>query len=108
MSEPTVPPAARQPQDRRPKTAVQAEADGDPTVDVEWEGLTFTVPASVDDWPIAALDHYEMDRGLAFLRELLGAKQFAQFTAGGNRKARDANSLAAAIQKKAGYGEPGE
>lgn len=106
MSDTTIPEGVKKPQDRKPKTPVQVEADGDPTIDVEWRDRTWTVPATVEDWPVTAMEHYEMNRGTLFLKELLGPAQWATFTGlEPPPRNRDINALATTIQRGAGYGE---
>lgn len=75
---------------------------------VEWNGRTWTVPADDGDWDFQALEALEDGKGIAFLRAVLGRRQFAQFGAGTRRTARDANELMATIMASFGEARQGE
>jgi hypothetical protein len=97
--------------------AAPAEPDTEPTTDgvdevemiaVEWNGRPWTVPADDGDWDYQAIEALESGKGIAFLRAVLGRRQFAQFGAGNRRTARDANDLMATIMAAFGEANQGE
>ena len=61
-----VPEGAKRPQDHLPKkrktAAVRREAEGDGTVDVEFGGQVYRLPADPQDWPVKAARAAENDR----------------------------------------------
>lgn len=77
-------------------------------IDVEWDGRTWRVPADDGDWDYEALEALEHGRGISFLKAVLGRRQFAGFTTGKRRTARDANELMAAIMAQFGEAKQGE
>lgn len=59
------------------KNPVAAEATGS-LIAFDYEGVSYEIsPAS--EWTIEALEAFEDDRIVAFLREILGAEQFQTF-----------------------------
>lgn len=77
---PQIPEGAKTPQDRKP--AAQAEAEGDGTLTVEWEGHEFTIPASADDWSARTTLAFEEGKAVSGVRGILGTKQFASLMEG--------------------------
>jgi len=57
------------------KSAAQAEAEGDETLDVEWQGYTFTIPAQIDEWSGDALEAFEGGKAITAVRELVGSSR---------------------------------
>lgn len=97
-----------------PKPAAQVEAEGDTTITLEWEGLSFELPATADDWDADALEALEQGRAIGGLRKVLGTKRFdelaAQFKAKHGRKwkVRDINSFAAVVAEHYGFDSVGD
>lgn len=78
------------------------------TIDIDWNDQTWKVPADPDLWDFAAIEALENGRGIAFLRAVLGRRQFARFEAGNRRTARDAADLMNIITSRTGEENPGE
>jgi hypothetical protein len=55
----------------------EAEATGEETVEVTFEGHTYTIPASVDDVDIEVIRAFERNAGMAIVDGLLGQDQMA-------------------------------
>lgn len=53
-------------------SAVQAEATGDETVEVTWEGLALRVPSSIEAWDPDALEELEHGHFIRGLKGVLG------------------------------------
>lgn len=77
---PRIPKNAKRPQDHKPpkKSAAQLEAEGVETVDVEWRGLTLTLPADSEDWSAESVLLFERGQNANGLMEILGPTQWAQ------------------------------
>jgi hypothetical protein len=60
------------------KTAPQVEADGDDTLTIDWDGVTVTIPAALEDWDPDALEAFENQRAMSALRGLLGRAGYEQ------------------------------
>lgn len=88
-------------------TPAQVEAEGIETIDVQWRGQTFTVPAASDDWPIAVTLAFERGQGALALHTLLGPRRFAELQRQGLRT-RDLTELTELILKQYGLGSSGE
>ncbi|WP_280371171.1 hypothetical protein [Nocardia wallacei] len=79
-----VPATAPQPQDHkppapprkaRPKPAVQVEAEGIETVEVEYDGEFYVIPADPLDWPRTASKAFERGQANIAIDLILGTKQ---------------------------------
>lgn len=57
--------------------AAQAEATGT-DLTVEWDGVTLTLPANVDDWDPDAVEAFESGKVVTAIRGLLGDRQYEQ------------------------------
>lgn len=81
-----------------PDTAAEAEATGADRVKVEFDGLTYLVPATFEDWPVEAETELERGHDALATEALLGPTQWALFVATGPtvRKRRE---LVATIMK---------
>ena len=101
----TIPAGAKVPEDHK-KTAAQIEAEGIPTTDVEWRGLTFTVPTDPDDWSVEAVQAFERGRNFVGLETVLGPKQWAEFMKTKPRK-RDGMDVFDAIAASLGLDNSG-
>lgn len=77
------------------------------TIDVEWNGETFTVPANPDQWPYKAVGALEEGKGVAFLRYVLAPAQMRLFDRH-DPTAKDASDLMGAILDAAGAKSAGE
>lgn len=60
------------------KTPAQIEAEETETVDVEWEGITFTIPASLDELDLDALAAFEAGKSAIAIRAVLGETSYAR------------------------------
>ena len=88
-------------------TPPEAEATAADTVTVEYGGHDYTVPASVDDWPIDALEAAEKGSPTGVLGRVLGAEQYAAFKAR-NGKVRDLRAMSERIAEASGFNELGK
>lgn len=79
-----------------PDPTVAAEASDAETLAVEFEGNTYQVPPSVDDWSIAATQALELGRTITFLEGVLGRKQWQRFTRR-HATTRDAGLMVTAV-----------
>lgn len=79
-SGPHVPEGAKKPQDRqaKKKTAAQREAEGDETTEIEWGGLSLTIPASMEDASAVVALSFEEGKIASALRALVGPEQWAE------------------------------
>ncbi len=95
-----------------PTTPVPSPSDPvgpDPsTLGVEWNGRTWSVPASSEEWPFQAAEALERNQGVAFLRAVLGPVQMREFERGDRTKVRDATELFRTIVDATGARSAGE
>lgn len=57
-------------------TPAQAEAEGTDTIDVDWDGVTVTVPASVEAMDLDVLEAFETGKAVSALRAMIGTKGY--------------------------------
>lgn len=85
-----VPANAPRPQDRLPKqrkpkkrkkSAAEREAEGIETVEVEYDGEVYEIPADVQDWPVDVSEAFERGLAVTAIRGLLGRDQWAKVSA---------------------------
>lgn len=88
------------------ETAVEAEATGVDTVEHEYKGYTYTVPATVDDWPLGALRAARNGDPLGVLETILGDEQFAVFETR-NGTVRDLRKFSEEVSNLSGFTELG-
>lgn len=99
---------AQQPLEVDTKTSgAQVEASGVERVAFEWRGHALTMPASMDDWPIAAQLAFEEGKPATGVRGVLGPQQFALLIAAGYVN-RDLNELSQQMLNVLGLGDLGE
>lgn len=72
----TPPPSKRPPTKDHLKPAAQREAEGDETVDVTFEGKTFTFPADANKLPVRALRALEDGSGYKFVEQVITPTEF--------------------------------
>jgi hypothetical protein len=89
------------PQDHK-KPAAQTEAEGVDTVDLTWRHLTLTIPASVEEWDVEAVEAFEDGKAAPALRAILGPKQWAAFKAE-KPKTRDMAEVSDAVAEAMGF-----
>lgn len=95
----------------KPETApkaVKAEIEEASTVEIEWDGKTWTIPASPDHWSALALQALEQGKPMTFLENVLGRQQWGKFTRGKRSSAGDASELTSLVYGAYGEDEPGE
>ena len=86
--------------------------DGD-TIDVDWEGITITVPATADDWDPDVLEAFENGKAIAAVKGLLGVDTYErvrrQFrnTHGRKMVVRDLNDLMEKVAEVYGFESAG-
>jgi len=90
----------KQPQDHK-KSAAQIEAEGDPTITIDWRDLQFTIPAELEDWPVEVTLAFEDGKATNAVRMLLGPQQWATLAATHPRN-RDVNDLFQVIASQLG------
>ncbi|WP_067573697.1 hypothetical protein [Nocardia acidivorans] len=105
---PPRPAGAPAPQDYREprKTAAQREAEGIETVPITYGGMTFDIPADVDDWPTLAVQAFSKQRHIDAFEQILGPVQWAKFLAKFPRK-RQFDEFAELIADELGFGTAG-
>lgn len=87
-------------------------SDGD-TIDVDWEGITVTVPATADDWDPDVLEAFENGKAIAAVKGLLGVDTYErvrrQFRKTHGRKmvVRDLNDLMETVAAVYGFESAG-
>ena len=101
----TIPKGATVPADHN-KPAAQIEAEGIETTDVEWNGLTLTVPSDSDDWPVESVLAFEEGKVVSGLRAGLGAVQWAAVMKTKPLK-RDLSSLFDSLAETLGFERAG-
>lgn len=106
---PHIPRNAKRPQDHKApkKTAAQIEAEGIETVDIEWRDLTFTVPATPDDWPVVITLAFEEGKAATGVKGMLGREQWAELMKTKPRN-RDLGELFDEIAAAVGLGDAGK
>jgi hypothetical protein len=77
------------------------------TVDIDYKGTTYTLPASMDDCDVAVLEAFEGGKLTAALSGILGERQYTALKAKG-LKVRDLNELTDLIVAAMGFGDRGE
>jgi hypothetical protein len=92
-------PAARTPQDRKPKTAAESEATG-VGLDLDFHGATYTIPPT-SKWPYRAILALESGRVGGFLAGVLGTEQHDAFVAT-DPDVDQVTELVAEVQRVAG------
>lgn len=93
------------PQDHKP--AVQAEAEGVDTVDVEYNGHTFTFKAEAEDWSAGTLREFEQGHAVEGVRLLVGAGKWSRLKMD-SWSGRQINELFGIFAEAAGLGDAGE
>jgi hypothetical protein len=89
--------------------ALRAEVLGADTMAVAFEGLDFTVPRDVQDWPVDAMEAMEDGKAATALRALLPAAQWTAFKAQSPKPTiRTIAALLDAIAVEAGFKSAGE
>lgn len=101
-----IPAGVKKPQDHK-KPAAQIEAEGAPTIDITWQGHTFTIDADTDNWLVEVTQAYEDGKGASMIRGVLGPKQYAEFMATRPRN-KQLNELGEIIAKALGLTSAGE
>ena len=89
-------------------SAVQNEAEGVKDVTVEWDGHSYTVPASLDLLDLEELERVVDGTILEMVRTLLGPEQWAQLKQRSKGKPHQFGELRDAISAAMGESEPGE
>lgn len=88
-------------------TPVENEARAVETIDVEWNGNTYTIAASADDWPVEVTLAFEENKAATAVKMLLGAEQWDTFAAMRPTN-RDMAELFDTIAKRLGFTSAGE
>lgn len=106
-----IPEHAPRPQDHQPKakkkpkvkkSPQQREAEGIETVEVEFDGETYEIPADPIDWEIDVTEAFETGRMITACRGLLGPEQFAVLSRKGYRN-RDFRRLFKLLAEAGGF-----
>jgi hypothetical protein len=93
--------------DRRELDEDQADDDpGYDTVDVEYDGETYTIPADPLDWPFEAQEALDGRQATKLLRALLGPDQYQTFQSKGYRT-RHFNDFSNLIAEAGGFKKSG-
>lgn len=103
----------KEPQDHLGKNAVQREAEGVESVDVEAYGETFSLPGSPEDWPLDAMEAFEQQRVLQWASQLLGTDDWRRLktaikrSTGKQPAVRDLTPLMERVAELYGFDELG-
>lgn len=62
-------------------TPAQREAEGTETVTVDWDGVPVTVPGSVENLDLDALDAFESGKAVAAIKAMVGPKAYDKLRA---------------------------
>lgn len=89
------------------KTPIEAEAAGDETAVVEWQGITFEVPRNRGDWSLDAELAARADDPIAFVQAMVSPEAFADLRAKQPRN-KDVADLGAKIVAALGFSDSGE
>jgi len=93
------------------KTPAQREADQDPTVEVDWDGVKITAPAVFDDLDLDAMEAFEQGKALACAKAIVvdfDKKRREYEKVNGRRpKVRDLSSLMDALGSAWGFENQG-
>jgi hypothetical protein len=73
------------------KPSAQAEADGDETVTVEYNGESYVLPSSLENASLSVVRAIDDDKLTYALEALMGKEQYARFAA--TARVHDANDL---------------
>lgn len=87
-------------------TPAEVEASGADTIDIDYGGNTYTVPASPDLWDIEVLELAEAGQNTKVIRAVLGDKQYEAFKAA-NPKVKALKEFDALLQERYGFGSSG-
>lgn len=71
------------------KSAAQLEGEGTKEITIDFQGFKVTVPADIDDWPIAAMQAAQGGRAIDALAEVLGRRKWGAL----NRKFKRAGDV---------------
>lgn len=73
----TKPKGVKAPQDH--KSPAQRDAEGAEVVEIEHNGVTYTIPADADDWTVETTLAFEEGKAMSGIRGVLGPKQWATY-----------------------------
>lgn len=92
----------------------RVEVEKPETIEVEWEGLTLTLPATAEDWSVDALEAFENGKAVAAIRGVFGTGAYDKLrtdfekTHGRDLKVRDLSGLLDVIAREYGFAGSGE
>lgn len=95
---------APDPQDH--KSPAQREAEAIDTIELEFRGGKFTVPAHPDDFPVLASQAFSKNMNIDGIEHLLGPRQWALFLSKNPRK-KDFDEFARQFFTSMGFGDEG-
>lgn len=84
------------------ENVVEAEAKGIETMTLEYGGHGYEIPATVDDWPIEALEAAEAGLPSALMRGVLGPAQYAAFKAR-HSTVKDLRNMSELVAQTSGF-----
>lgn len=87
-------------------TAPQVEASDADTITIEFQGISFVLPATPDKWAFTTLELFESGKNVAATEAILGAEQYAAFKAT-NPTVGDFNELMNELAKRYGFESSG-
>ena len=94
-------------------TPAQVEATTG-SIDVEWEGMTLTVLTDTNEWPVDALEAFELGHAISLLRAMFTSDVYEAMKAtfqrnhGRSLRLKDLNGLTEAMANAAGFDTTGE
>lgn len=103
----TIPANAPEPQDHKPKKSPpQREAEGITTIEIQFDGEDYEIPADPADWPVDASEAMEHNHVITAVRIMLGPKQW-QKVARKKYRNRQFRELFDLIATESGFGTSG-
>lgn len=94
------------------KTPAQLEAEGAETITVDWNGIPVTVPATVDQLDLDAIEALEAGKAVTAIRAIVGSRAFDKLKADyakqhGRPKVSDLEAMVEALAKAYGFDTSG-
>lgn len=87
-------------------TAPQVEASDAETITIEFQGNSYVLPATPDQWDFTTLELFENGKAIAATEAILGADQYAAFKAT-RPTVGDFNELMNELAKRYGFESSG-
>lgn len=91
-----------------PSDSAQArEAGGEGLTIITFRDEQYSVPSSVEEWPLEVMDSFEQGHSVQFLRGMLSAEDWTRFSKKA-KKVKDAEEFTDLVSKAGGFKRAGE